>query len=193
MGITSSEGLVGIQPTVGVERDFCAATDDLYEVFREARMNVKYYGEKLAYYQWWNSRIEIAMAIGSSTTLMSLPFFASTLGKVLAVLLGLASAVLGILQPILNLPKKIEVASKLWAGYLSVFTSAQSLVRNVKLRKRIDAIDEDTLRDLHDKLDSLCKDDDPCPDSKDIDRLQAEVEKQYPPEEFWWPAESTSA
>jgi hypothetical protein len=171
-----------------------AVVENLYDLFRESRLNVKYYGKELARYQWWNVRIEVAAAIASSTTLLSLPLFSGSVGgKILTGLLGVVAAVLGVLKPVLNFSKRIERLSKLWAGYLSVFVSAQSIVRRVQLTRSVDSIQQDEIRSIHDKMDALCVEDDPCPKPKDLDRLQEEVENQYPLEEFWWPPKTSVA
>jgi hypothetical protein len=170
------------------------AADDLYDVFREARLNVKYYGEWLAFYQRWNLYIQVALAVGTSSTLLSLPLFSyAWIGPILTGTLTVVTAVLGVTNPILNIPKKIERASKLWSGYMAAFISAQTVVRNVKLHKAITATDEQAMQEIHDTMDALCEDDDPCPKKEDINRLTIAVNEEYPEDEFWWPSRSANA
>ncbi|MFI5380097.1 MAG: hypothetical protein ACHRHE_12430, partial [Tepidisphaerales bacterium] len=159
----------------GSKVDSLAAVTDLYDLYREARMNVKYYGEKIASYQRWILTIEVAVALGTSGTVVSLPIFSTTAGKIIVIGAGTIAAILGVLKPILNLSKKIERSSKLWSGYLAIFNGAGRIVRAVQIHQEIDDRLAVRIEELHDRMDVLSTDDDPSAEGKTLERLQNEV------------------
>ena len=122
-----------------------------------------------------------------------MPFFATGVGAVVTIALGTIAAVLSVLKPVLGLSKKIERASKLWSGYSAVFNSAKRLVRAMQVQKAFTAEMEKAVQELHDRIDGLCADDDPCPKDKLIRDIQDEVDAEIDAERWWCPPASSPA
>ena len=172
-----------------VESPDYAAVCDLYDLCREARMNVMYYGERLDLFQRWNLAIELGVAVGTSVTVIAI------LGShsVAAAVLGVIAAVLSVAGPVLGLPKRIERVSKLWSGYNGVYVSAKREVRQVQVHRRFTAEQARSLEALHDQIDSLATDDDPAPKGSVLSRLQSLVNTEDPADRLWHPTSPAAA
>jgi hypothetical protein len=171
-------------------RDLATLAEGLAGMFREARMGVKYYGAQLAWYQKANLLLEIGIALGTSTALLSLPLLSAGSGKWISGVLIFFATVASIVKPLLGWTTKIEGLSKLYAGYNAAFVTAQRLVRESRLNRGITDEMERELRDLHEQMLALCAKDDPCPDGEAIKKFEDEVNQEFPISEFWWPAKS---
>lgn len=167
-----------------------AANDNFIETFCEAWLNVRYYGRKLARIQFWNLVFDIVIAIFTSSTIVSF-FKGAAHGAWVTATFGIMAAVLTVLKPILNLPKRIERESKQWSGYMAVFVRLQAVERDIRIQNAIGTTTEAEIRQIHDRMNDLCMQDDPCPPRRTINKCQADVNRLYPREWFWHPDQST--
>ncbi|MEA2708049.1 MAG: hypothetical protein QOF78_650 [Phycisphaerales bacterium] len=179
----TSAGVAPTSPQIPAIADPSAVARDLYDLYRRSRLNVKYYGEKLGTLQRISLGIDIAVALGTSGTLLAILKAVPSL----TISLGTIAAVLGVLKPILNLPTRIEGASKNWSDYQGVFTAAQRLVRKLQAERRLDPTTVPLIEDMHAKMDLLFGRDDPAPRRDVLDRLQREVQEELPAKNWWDP------
>lgn len=166
---------------------------DLYVLLRTSRLNEKYYGWRLHQLQRKNLCMELAIALGTSGTLMALPVFGNPIGKAVAISLASIAAILGVAKPFLGFASKIEQASKLWIGHGAIFNGTQRLRRRLVEKGEFDDGMTESLLALHDQADALCPLDDPHPDTKALSRMQDEVEVEMPGKNLWCPPESVAA
>lgn len=169
--------------------DLGAAVADACDLYRLARLNLKYYGRRLHVMQRWNMGIEVAIALSTSGTVAAL--FGGGAGRAAVATLAATAAVLGVLKPVLNLQKRIERLSKLWAGHAGVHASLARVVRDINVYQDVDADTARALTDARERAAQLGLDDDPYPSRALLDRLQSEVDEELPPDSFWCPPTAT--
>lgn len=113
-------------------RDLYAVLEEVYDGYRTSRLNVLYYGRRLASLQRLNTSMEIAIALGTSGSFAALAFWKTQWGKVVFGGLTALSAFLSVIKPVLNLSKKIERVSKLWTGYNIASNNLRRVVADVR-------------------------------------------------------------
>jgi hypothetical protein len=106
----------------------------IYDAYRTAYLNEKYYARRLTTYRRWNDTYEAALAIGASGTIGSWSVWTTTEagGRVWAVFGGVV-ALLVVLKPFLQLAQKAERSSKLYIGYKGLRFDLENLVEDIKL------------------------------------------------------------
>lgn len=90
----------------------------VYDLFRTARLNVKYYSAKLHRAEravFWMDLILLLTAPSSS--IAGLWFWEYPLGKIMWQYLGAIAAFVAVMKPLLGLTKKIKVYEELRSGY----------------------------------------------------------------------------
>jgi hypothetical protein len=120
--------------------------DIIYNAYRDTELNRKYYGYRLHRYQTWNQVMEIAIAIGGASSVLSWQVWTSDAGKVALPIILAVSALLAIAKPILGLGKQIERCSKLFAGYTAVYHDLDELVSQIQVDREVAPAGEKTLR-----------------------------------------------
>lgn len=169
-----------------------AAAVEACDLYREIRLNAKYYGARLHRLQRWTMWIEIAIAVSTAATVGSLAILSTPGGRTLLPIFALIAAVLGVMKPILNLQKRIERCSVLWAGHNALAATVNRILRDAKVYQVFDEQMERATADAHERFNTLCGDDDPCPSAKVLERIQNEINVECPPSSFWCPPEITS-
>ena len=90
----------------------------VYDLYRETRLNVKYYSTKLSRLNKFNLALELIIAIAApSSAIAALWFWDNDIGEVVWKYFGVIAAVAAILKPILSLSKKINSYSDVVSGY----------------------------------------------------------------------------
>lgn len=91
---------------------------DVYDLLRTSRLNELYYGKKLQNMERLNLGIEVCIAlVSSSSAVVGLAVWKTTVGNPLWQILLTAAAILTIIKPFLGFPKKIKAYEELLAGY----------------------------------------------------------------------------
>lgn len=91
---------------------------DVYDLLRTSRLNELYYGKKLQKMERLNLGVEVCIAlVSSSSAVVGLAVWKTTVGNPLWQLLLTGAAVLTIVKPFLGFPKKIKAYEELLAGY----------------------------------------------------------------------------
>lgn len=164
----------------------------IYDSFRTALLNRKYYASRLQRYRRVNFSWECILAIGTSGTVAAWSVWNEGLGKIVWAVLGGTVAVLSILKPIVGLPKSIERFSKLWTGHSRIYYDIEQVVSDIKATRRVTPEMLAVLSDARKRYRELALDD----DVKPVERLRrkcfAEVKKEIPVSSLWYPSLSVA-
>ena len=162
---------------------------DLYDKYRTAMLNRKYYGIRLSNFQKTNLWIEISIAIGTSSALGSWAIWKDGYGVFAWAIIAGFSAVLAVIKPLLQLSKQIERYSKLFAGHSDVLFDFETLIDKVRRIENFTEDMEQTYERALERLRILAPQDDPKPSLKLLKYCYQEVNRQIPPEHLWMPTE----
>jgi hypothetical protein len=158
----------------------------IYDLHRVLRMNALYYGKKLRRVQGWNLAIEIGIALSTSATIGTLlrpvPGFHWLLW-----VFSLTAAVLGVLKPIIGLPRRVERLSKLWSDYITLSLETGRIVGQIQAYQHVSPEMENAVESVRDRFDELSKREDPYPNAGLLKKQQAVVEKELPMDRLWSP------
>lgn len=164
----------------------------IYDSYRTALLNRKYYACRLTNYRQVNFWWECILAIGTSGTVAAWSVWSSGPGKTVWLVLGGTVTLLSVLKPIVGLPKSIERFSKLWTGHSRIYYDIEQVVSDIKAAHRVTPEMLEVLSDARKRHRELALDD----DIKPIERLRRkffeEVKKEIPRSSLWYPP-ATSA
>jgi hypothetical protein len=165
-----------------------AQLNAIYDTYRTALMNEKYYANRLTHLRKWNLTYEIFLALGTSSVIAGWSLWKDTAfgGKFWSVFGGVV-AVLVVLKPVLQIPKAIEDYSKLHTGYRALYLSVDDIVSNINVSRAITQEAEilfDTAKKQYREL--------ALTDSESINQevlrvCQQEVNLKLPPASLWYP------
>lgn len=169
------------------QNDLCRRLWYLYNSYRDAAMNRKYYGVCLNRTRRLATVLDALVAVGTSTAVGGWVIWKDSAGAATwGVLSGLA-AVIALVKPLLKLTEKVERYSKLFVGHGEVLYDLKAAVAAV-------AAAGDYPESLSTKVDGaierfkrLAESDDPQPDKRLIRRAFEEVKKEIPVESLWVP------
>jgi hypothetical protein len=161
----------------------------IYDTYRTALLNRKYYAYELSKQQNRNTCFEIIVAVGATGSggIAGLAVWKLTPGFYVWIFISGTAAVLSVTKPILQLGKRIEEYTKLYTGYTSVYLELKTIVEDIEVLRYIPPKVEDkylSIRVLMKELGVLNK---PKQDDKLILRFQSQVNKEIPPENLWMP------
>jgi len=161
----------------------------IYNSYRTALLNRKYYGEKLARYQTYNSYMEIAIAIGATGSggVAGFAIWGTITGKWAWIGISSVATVLSILKPILQTGKAIEKYTKLYVGHTNIFLDLKGIVEEIEVSKTMSKKIEDKYNSIRHFIKELGGLDDPKPDLVLIRKLQVLVNAEIAPESLWVP------
>lgn len=111
----------------------------IYDAYRIAALNKKYYGRRLASYRRLNFWIEIAIAIGTTGSggIAGLAIWGTLPGSYMWLVLSGIAAVLAVVKPVLQLADRIENYTKLYAGYVGAFVELQDICEEISVAHAI--------------------------------------------------------
>lgn len=112
---------------------------DVYDLFRTARLNVKYLEARIKQMKQANFWIELLLAFSASSTVAGLWVWESAWGGYAWKLVGTVAAILAVLKPILNLTKKIQGSEKSLIAYLAWDHDLYKLTVLINQRQAYDA------------------------------------------------------
>jgi hypothetical protein len=162
---------------------------ELYDFYRTALMNAKYYGRKLQMLKRVALVIDIATALAASGAFAGLAVWKGDIGKnVFSLVLGL-TAVLAAVRPVLQLPDKIGRCSKLSYGYMEVFYRIQILTAEIRAAGRVAPEHLQRVTDVMDRFRALELEGDAYQNPKRLLKYQDEVDVAIPVERLWLPSE----
>lgn len=158
----------------------------LFNLFRIAALNVKYYGARSADQDKTNARFQMAAALLGSAAFIGLVTkafgpYGSVVAQVCSVL-TVAVSYYQIHYKLADKAKKLEVAH---ASYAELFGQCEALLLEIR---RSPEITEEQLGKsviLHDRLARLASLDEKTEKTELKDRFTAEVNKSFPPQYVW--------
>lgn len=159
----------------------------LYDMYRTAALNRKYYGHKLAISRRVNLWLELLLAVVASSAIGAWALWKYELGSTIWVLLSGTAAVVAVAKPLLQIPKQIEKYSKLFVGHTAVCLDLQRLVGDVQQSRRFPGPAQAVLRSALDRIKKMAPDDDPKPSRRLLSKYYAEVNREIPVDRLWFP------
>lgn len=163
----------------------------VYDLYRTARLNVKYYAAKLHKVEVAALWMDLILLITApSSTIAGLWFWEEPWGKIAWQYLGIVAAFVAVLKPFLSLTKKIKAYEELRSGYRGLEHDLHEIKEMVFQKHKYDSkIKEDFRKALRRKGLLVSKD----PDSKEDKMLKRkcieEVKRELPVESFYVPEE----
>jgi len=157
----------------------------IYDDYRTALMNTKYYAHRLRTYRRWNLTIECCLAIGTSGAIGAWAIWNDSIGMhIWAVMTGCVT-LLAILKPILQFSAHIERYSKLHSSYSVLFHDIKRLVSDIDMNGSVTQDIVKSLRHAEERFKSLAPDDDPNPSKTLLEKYYNEVIAEIPAQDLW--------
>jgi hypothetical protein len=158
-----------------------------YDLYRTALLNRKYYGDRLAAYQRWNTLVELIVALGTSTAIGGLAFLESGVGKSVLAIVGGLAVVLAVVKTALQLSQQIERYSKLYTNHSILYSELDNLVSRIRVQQTVTNETMTSFFDIHHRFNLLASEDDPHPSRRLAEKYYKEVDKEIPSESLWLP------
>lgn len=162
---------------------------DVYDRFRSARLNVKYYSVRLHRLVCTSKAFDIILAITApSSAFTGLFLFDTKIGAVAWKWLIVVSAAIAVVKPILRLGDTISKFEKYLTGHRSCFLDLDNLKLEISQKRIYNKEMQSTFKDIQKKLKTLFES---CPDLRENKRLKRrltrEVIREYPVDSFYIP------
>ncbi len=182
---------------------------ELYDDYRTAHLNEKYYGCRLASTQrcalWLDVFIGIGTVIGFAIITLDIFHSLDDLNKlfpklcvnepfplciefstVVLVLTGLV-AIVATVKPFLFFEKKVERYTTLYVAYSKQTSQLKRIAGSVRIQRGLTDELRQKIENVRDFLDELVALEDPRPRPKHLEALQKEVNRAIPPGALYWP------
>ncbi len=177
--------------TVQDNKNLSEILTEIYDTYRNAALNKYYYGALLARYQKANTVLEIAIAIGATSSGISgLALWQEPNGKEIWGAITLVSGVLAVAKPFLQLNKLVERYSKLFTGHLDNYLSLQALVSRIRRNRDLTEQMLQEFEVAEKRFLELSRDDDP----QTVRRLHLKCENvvrdSIPNSVLWFPSQT---
>jgi hypothetical protein len=161
----------------------------VYDKLVEAKVNAKYYGRRLGVVERQNFWIELLLAVlAPSSAFAGLWFFSTSSGKELFQSLGVITAILVPMKPLLNLTKRIRDYESVLGGYRGLDFDLSEIKRLIEERGKYDQAMQAELRKVVQREKLLV---DKNPERRENGRIkklcEEEVARELPPEKFFIP------
>lgn len=112
---------------------------DVYDLYRTARLNVKYYSCRVSTLQRQNFWIEIVLAATTAgSAIAGLAFWSTGVGKIIWQALMVVSAVLAVAKPLLKLTERIQTLEELVGQYRAVEYDLKKIEVAIRQRKKFE-------------------------------------------------------
>lgn len=164
---------------------------DVYDNYRTARLNVKYYSARLDKLVRCDQAMEIVIAISAPGTVLAIWLLKSDIGSFIWQACGVIAAVTGIVKPFFKMGQKIKFFEQTLSGYRGLEYDLYEILLKIKddesyspaCRKMFDAA-------MKKKRVLVTSPPENTQDKKLVARLEAEVIKENPKDSFYIPSES---
>jgi hypothetical protein len=161
----------------------------LYDDYRTARMNQKYYARQLRACTTLCERWEIFLAIATSGAVGSWALWQFPVGVYVWSIAGGVAVVLSVIKPFLRLTDHVQRYSQLWCGIGDYYSDLDALVKEVAVEKMITQEMDRALvvaRTRVHKLDHIY---DPVPKKQLLEDCFEEVKAEIPSSSLWMPSQ----
>lgn len=171
------------------QRDITHPVWDVYDLYRDARLSVLYYSEKLNRYKGLNSFIEIVLAITTSSSAVAVLWLWNTpLGQDIWKYALVVSAVLAVIKPVIKLTEKVQQYEEVLTGYRGLENDLKIIVVQINQSKKYGTLHRTKLLEaLTRQGELLKKSPEAKPEKKLRDKCQLQVTKELPAEHFFVP------
>lgn len=159
----------------------------IYDAYRSALLNRKYYGCQLDFYRKLNRVTDIALAIATPGMVGGWAIWHTTTGQTLWAVIAGGVSLLAAVKPIFNWPKEIDRYSRLHAEHTMQFFTFKQLVEDITITKAITPEMEKRFVDARARHAELSKDDDVKTSKRLALRCEKEVLKEIPADRLWVP------
>lgn len=161
---------------------------DVYDEFRSARLNVRYYESKLKKLSNWNTLTEYILAISISSSVAGLWLWENIIGGYVWKALGALAIFLAVGKPILNLTEKIKKKSELLGAYKELDHDFNKLKIRIAQNKKYDKLLKEEFNTLLEKKGNIIsKYTDESPDYKLRKKCTEQVNIELPGDSFYIP------
>ena len=161
----------------------------LYDEYRTALMNAKYYGENVSQLKFWALIIDIALVLGTSSAFAGLAVWRNPAGANIWSVILACSALAAALRPILKMTDKLDRCAKLQYGYLEIYYRIQSLTGDIRQAGEVTHELEARATEIEDRFRGLELEGDAYQNPKKLLKAQEEVERAFPLRAFGFPRE----
>jgi hypothetical protein len=162
---------------------------NIYNQYRSALLNKKYYGCRLESTRRTNLVVEIMIAVGASgsTGIAGLTIWQQGAGITAWALISGIAILLSTIKPFLGLAAQIERYGKLWGEFASMYEAFKIIEQDCRANDYLTTEQVDTFKRLRERIQNLAPLDDQRPDKKLIKRLTQEVNHELPVTMLWKP------
>ena len=161
---------------------------DVYDEFRTARLNVRYYELELKKLSKWTVFTEYILAISVSSSVTGLWLWENVIGGYVWKALGAIAIFLAISKPILNFTEKIKMKSELLGAYKELDHDFNKLKIRINQNKKYDEPMKGEFNTLLEKKGHIIsKYTDVSPNYKLINKCTEQVDKELPDASFYIP------
>jgi hypothetical protein len=164
---------------------------EVYDLYRTARLNVKYYSCLLHRAEIKYRILEVILLCAAPTSSVAgLWFWETSIGQELWKYFGAISAIAAVIMPVLGLPKKIKEYESIVSGYRTLEHDLQEIKSSITHKRKYDEITQGEFKKALKRKGVLVGKE---PDSHEIKRVKArcinEVLSELPSDSFFVPEE----
>lgn len=159
----------------------------LYQEYRTAIFNRKYYGHRLRIAKVVNRIFEIVIAVGASTAISVWTFWKTPVGAPVWQGVGMLAAILAVLKPPLNIAGDLERYTALMDGYSSYCFDTHTIIETARVDSRLDQKTWENFQASQKRLGDLAARDDTAPSKRLVERYFRETDKEVPANSLWMP------
>jgi hypothetical protein len=164
---------------------------DIYDNYRTARLNVKYYGSRLDHLEKWNIWLDILVAIAAPSSVISGLFFLKTdAGLVVWQIISAIAAIAGFIKPFLKLGHKIKFYEQTLSGYRSLEYDLYEIILKIRNEDSYSAASNKMFESAMKKMKTLATNPpENTQNKKLIQKLYDEVSQEIPSSSLYVPEE----
>ncbi|MGR0482632.1 MAG: hypothetical protein ACTFAL_14850 [Candidatus Electronema sp. V4] len=164
----------------------------VYDLYKTARLNVKYHAVRLREIERCNFAIELLLAITAPTSAITgLWLLKTDAGEALWKYIAALAAIAAVLKPLLRLSQRIKHLEQTLSGYRALEYDVEQIVNLIKSEGTYSKACKSMLDESQKKKKSLvCNPAENNQDKKLIERLYSEVNQELPMESFFVPEET---
>lgn len=163
---------------------------DVYDEYRTARLNVRYYERQLDRMRRKSFWMEFALALFASSSVAGLWFWETAVGGYAWKSLGILVAFLAVLKPLLKLSDKIQTKCEMLTDYKALDHDFKKITISISQFKKYDESLRNQFLALLDKKGTIVKrHTDENIDQKLIEKCTEIVNRELPASNFYLPEE----
>ena len=161
---------------------------DIYDEYRTARFNVRYYEYLLANLKRWNFWIELIIALSVSSGITFLWIWSTSAGSIIWKIIITVAAVLSVIKPLVKLSDKIQLNTEVLTKWRALDADFQKLVISISQNKKYDKYIQSQFLKLMETKATIQEPPD-APNNKLRDRCSKIVQQEIPEDRFFIPEE----